>query len=181
MKGLLLIISALCILTSCATTNETKSSASELRNEKKLAKQAIVKNAVESKKFIIKFDRLYFSHGGMAELRPKNNYIIVDGNKAIISTAYLGRQYDIRPIEGINMRGETLNYVLESDSAKGKFELKMKVTNGNNSFDVYITIGKNGSCTASLTNARIDMVRYSGEIVPIKVNKVTTPINNIII
>ena len=44
----------------------------------------------------------------------------------------------------------------------------MKVNNGNNSFDVYLTIGKNGNCSASLSNIRIDYVMYSGHIVPIK-------------
>ncbi len=162
------------VMSSCSTTREAKSSRVELRKEKTLAEQAMVKKAIESRRFIVKFDRLYFSRGGMIDLIPRANFIIVDGEKAIISAAYLGRQYDIRPIAGITMRGETLNYELKSDSSKGKYEIEMKVDKRGDSFDVYLTIGKDGLCNASISNIRIDLARYSGHIVPIKEKIVNT-------
>src|SRR5512137_1351469 len=103
MKKLFLIIITLIFISSCSTTKEAKSSDSELRIDKKLEEQAVIKKAVESKRFVIKLERLYFLYGGTADLLPSYNYIIIDGNKAIISAAYLGRQYDIKPIAGINM------------------------------------------------------------------------------
>ena len=60
MKKLFIIISTLMVISSCATNKEANSSRIELRNEKKLAEQAIVKKAVESRRFIIKLERLYF-------------------------------------------------------------------------------------------------------------------------
>jgi hypothetical protein len=110
MKKLLFIITTLLVISSCATTKDAKSSRIELRKEKKLAEQAVIKNAVESRRYIIKFDRLYFSHGGMVDLIPNTNYIIIDGEKAIVSAAYLGRQSDIRPIAGISLSGKTIKY-----------------------------------------------------------------------
>lgn len=177
MKNLFIFILSLLAITSCATTNEAKLSGKELRNEKRHAEQAVIKKAVDSKRFIIKFDRLYYQHGGIINLRPRANFILVDGEKAVINAAYLGRQYDIRPIEGIKVMGETSQYELKSDSSKGKYEIKMIVNNGSNTFDVYITIGKSGSCSASITNVRLDLVRYSGYIVPIK-DKITIPLQN---
>lgn len=181
MKKLLIIITTLMVMSSCTTTREAKSSRVELRNEKNLAEQAVIKKAVESRRFIIKLDRLYFSRGGIVDLIPRANYIIIDGEKAIISTAYIGRQYDIKPIAGINMRGESMKYELTGDLSKGKYEIKMKVNNVSNSFDVYLTIGKNGKCNASLSNIRIDLVRYSGYIVPIKDKTINTPEESIMI
>jgi Domain of unknown function (DUF4251) len=181
MKKLLIIITTLMVMSSCSTTKEAKSTRIELRNEKKLAEQAVIKKAVESRRFIIKFDRLYFSNGGMIDLIPRANFIIIDGEKTIISAAYLGRQYDIKPIAGISMRGETLKYALTNDLSKGMYEIKMKVTNRGNSFDVYLTIDKNGKCDASLTNIRIDFVRYSGYIVPIEDKIINTPQKSIMI
>jgi hypothetical protein len=175
MKKLLIIITTLMVMSSCSTTKETKSSRIELRKENKLAEQQVVKKAVESRRFIIKLDRLYFSYGGIVDLIPRANYIIIDGEKAIISAAYLGRQYDIKPIAGISMRGESMKYELTSNLPKGMYEIKMKVTNGGTSFDVYLTIGKNGLCNASLSNIKIDFVRYSGHLVPIKDKTVNTP------
>jgi hypothetical protein len=168
MKKLLFFITSLLIISSCVTTKEAKLSRIELRNEKKIANQAIVKKAVESKRFIVKFDRLYFSHGRIADLIPRSNYIIIDGDNAIISTAYLGRQYDIRGIAGLDMLGKALNYEMTSNVSKGMYEIKMKINNGNTSFNVYLSVSKNGTCSASVSNLKIDYVRYSGYIVPIK-------------
>jgi hypothetical protein len=168
MKKLFIIIATLMVMVSCTTTREANSSKLELRNDKKLAKQEVIKSAVEARRYIIKLDRVYSSHGGIFDLRPRFNYIIIDGEKAIISAAYLGRQYDIRPIAGINMRGKTMNYELTNDLSKGMYKIKLDVTNGENSFEVYLKIGKNGYCSASITNLRIDYVNYSGFIVPIK-------------
>ncbi|HUX55863.1 MAG TPA: DUF4251 domain-containing protein [Bacteroidales bacterium] len=174
MKNLLIIISTIMVLSSCATTKEAKSTRIELKNEKKLANQAIVEKAVESKRFIIKFDKIYLSRGGMIDLLPRSNYIIIDGNKAIISAAYLGRQYDIKPIAGISMQGENNNYELTNNSSGGMTRIKMKINNSTNSFDVYLTISKDGRCNASLSSLMIDNIRYRGHIVPIKDKKAKT-------
>jgi len=175
MKKLFIIISTLMVISSCATNKEANSSRIELRNERKLAEQAIVKKAVESKRFIIKLEKLYFIRGGMVDLVPRSNYIIIDGTKAIISAAYFGRQYDIRPIAGINMQGETTDYEVTSDFSKGIYEITTKISNRGNSFDVYLSIGKDGLCNVSLSSIRIDGIRYRGHIVPIRDKQDTQP------
>jgi len=177
MKKIFVIITTLIVMSSCATTNETKSPKIKLREENKLAKQEVIKEAVESRRYIIKFDKIYFTRGGMVDLIPRTNYIIIDGRKAIISAAYLGRQYDIRPIAGISLQGETDNYELISNLSKGMYEIKMKVNNGSNSFDINLRISQNGYCSASLTNIKLDYVRYSGHISPIK-DKIRIPQQN---
>jgi Domain of unknown function (DUF4251) len=175
MKKLFIIITILMVMVSCVTTKEAKISRAELRNEKKIAKQDEVRNAVESRKYIIKLDRLYFSSGGIADLLPKANYIIIDGEKAVINTAYLGRQYDIRRIAAIDIFGRSMNYELTNDLSRGNFKVKMRVNNGGgNSFDLYLDISKNGYCTASVSSLKIDYIRYSGYIVPISAKTDTT-------
>ena len=181
MKKLFVIITTLLVISSCVTTKEAKSLKSELRDEKKLAEQEVIKEAVESRRFIIKLDKIYYSRGGIIDLRPRYNYIIIDGRKAIISAAYLGRQFDIRPIAGISMRGEANKYELTDNSPKGLYDIKMKVDNEGNSFDIYLRIGKDGSCSASLSSLKIDFVRYQGHIVPIKDNTNIPPQNRFII
>lgn len=181
MKKILFILTTLMVISSCSTTREAKSSRIDARKEKDLAEQAMIKKAVESRRFIIRFDRIYFSYGGMTDLVPRANFIIVDGEKGIISAAYLGRQYDIRPIAGITVRGKTIKYDLKDDSGKGKYELAMKINNQADSFDLFVTIGANGSCNVTLSSIRIDNVRYSGQIIPIKERKVYPPEKSLII
>jgi hypothetical protein len=179
MKKILILLTALMILISCSTSKVAGPSRDELRKEKKIAQQAEVKRAVEMRRFIIKLDRLYFKNGQIIELMPRTNYIVLDGERAIISAAYIGRQYSFRPISGINMTGRTVEYELKNNISKGIYEIRMKVKNDANSFDVYVTISDNGSCNASLTNGRTDFSRYSGNLVPIRMkpeDKVKTKI-----
>ena len=175
MKKLLIIITTLMVISSCVTTKETRFSRSETRKEKKIANQDEVRKAVESKRYIIKLEKLYNTRGGITYLMPRSNYIIVDGERAIISAAYLGRQYDVRGIAALDMLGRAMNYELTSNLSKGMYEVKMKINNGNTSFDVYLSISKNGTCSASVSNIKIDYIRYSGYIVPIKDTKTITP------
>ena len=176
MKKLLIIITTLMVISSCVTTKETGLSRSETRNEKKIANQAEVKKAIESKRYIIKLEKLYNTRGGITYLMPRSNYIIVDGERAIISAAYLGRQYDVRGIAALDLLGRSMNYEVTSNLSKGMYEVKMKINNGNTSFDVYLSISKNGTCSASVSNIKIDYIRYSGYIVPIKDSKTITPL-----
>jgi hypothetical protein len=43
----------------------------------------------------------------------------------------------------------------------------MRVDNGVNAFNIFLTITKTGQCHASITNLNIDQIRYQGYIVPI--------------
>ena len=73
------------------------------------------------------------------------------------------------------MFGKAMNYELTSDLTRGSYDIKMKVNNGNTSFDVYLRISKNGFCSASVSGLKIDYIRYSGHIVAMK-DKTNTPL-----
>jgi hypothetical protein len=174
MKNLFAVIISLVVISSCSPTREAGSAKGDSHKEKKLVEQTAIRNAVESKRYIIKFDRIYNNFGGMIELIPRANYLIIDRGKAILNTAYVGRQYDIRPIAAIDIHGKALNYAVTNNLSKGSYEIKMKVGNGrSNTFDVYITITKNGYCSASVSSLKIDNIRYSGYLVPIDDNSDT--------
>jgi hypothetical protein len=181
MKKLFIILVALMVIASCATTKEVKSTRVENRKEKKLAEQEAIKKAVESRRYIIKLDRIYFSHGGRIDLIPRANYIIVDGEKTIISAAYMGRQYDIKPIAGISLYARALNYQVTNNPSKGTYQVELKVEKGGDAINAYLTIGKNGYCNVSFTSLKIDYVRYSGRIVPLADKSTDPPRESIVI
>jgi len=167
MRNLLGVFLAIIVLASCSSTKESKTTKQELKREKVLAEQAALKEAIETRQFIVKFDRLYFRHGGWAQLRPRANFLIVDGKKAIVSSAYIGRSASALPIEGIKVQGYYSDYELINNSSKGLYEIKLKVSRGGDTFDLFLTVGKNGQCNTSLSSLRIDYVNYSGHVVPI--------------
>ena len=99
---------------------------------------------------------------------PRANYLIVDREKAILNTAYMGRQYDIMAIAAINLRGRADDYALTDNVNKGSYDVKLKVSNGRSaSFDVYVMISKNGYCSVSVSSLKIDNINYTGYLVPI--------------
>jgi hypothetical protein len=167
MKKLISILGIISVIliSSCSASREL-TSGSEARKQQELIDQALVKSAVESRRFIVKLDRIYL-FGGMVDLVPRMNYIIVDGDKAEINTAYMGRQWDIRPIAAIHIRGAAEDYEVVNKVNKGLYEVAMKVDNGSASFNVYLSIGRNGSVSASLNSMRIENARYRGYVVPI--------------
>jgi hypothetical protein len=167
MKKIGFILMICLLVSACSTIKETGISRSEKRESQKLAKQVAVKKAVESRRYIIRMERIYPQGGGFLDLVPKSNFIIVDGGAASISLGYVGRNYGIRPISGINLNGQTVNYKLQSNEEKGVYNVNMEVRNNNNKFDIYLTIGSDGSCSTSVNNSYIQTARYFGHLVPI--------------
>jgi hypothetical protein len=168
MKKLTIVLTGLVILTSCATSKVEETSKNVSGEVKNVFQQAEIRQAVELRHFIVKFNKLYVSHGGSVDLIPKANYIILDGDRVIISAAYIGRQYSYRPIKGIDMIGQAVSFEMKNNSSKGTYEIRMKVKNKTNSFDVFLTITGDGYCNTSLDNYKIDHVRYTGNFIPLK-------------
>lgn len=154
------------LIAACSTTKEVGISRAERRLNSKAAELATVKKAVESRRYIIKMDRIYMPRGGWADLVPRRNYIIVDGELASISLGYVGRSFG-RPITGINLNGQATKYKLESNEAKGVYNVNMEVKFKNNTFDLYLSIGSRGRCSVSINNAQIQTINYTGRLVPV--------------
>ncbi len=168
MNKIIVISTFLVTLIACATSKKGETSQKETIQEKSLIQQAEIKQAVESRRFLIKFNRLYLSHGGSADLKPTFNYILLDGDRVVISAAYMGRQYGNRPIKGIDMVGKAVAFELKNNTSKGTYDIKMKVKNDKNTFDLTININNDGYCNASVASYKIDYVRYTGNFIPLK-------------
>ena len=174
------ISSLILALGSCATSKVQESNEAGGENFDKIVQQTQIKQSVEMRRFIIKFDRLYYANGGRIDLVPKTNYIILDGERAIINAAYIGRQFSYRPIAGINMTGNTIVYE-RKDNSKGYYEIRLKVQNDANTFDVFLTINYDGYCNVSITNNRLDHIRYNGNFVPLKPREEEKPSEDTVI
>jgi len=171
MKKYYLFITILALLTSCSTSKEAKTSRIEKRQNQKIITAELVKNAVENRKYIIRLDRLYPTRGGIVHLLPRSNYIVIDGNIASVRAAYLGRQYDIQPIAGIRLAAKTEDYSINKNFDKQEYKINLKLSRGGDTFDVSLNIKSNGKCSASFSSLKIDVIHYSGDIIPIPDNK----------
>ena len=167
MNKILYLLAGLILLSGCAVTNESGTARLESRKMKKMADMAMIRKAVESRQYIIKLDKIYATGGSWADLQPRNNLIIIDGEIASVSLGYIGRSYGSRPISGINFNGHTMGYKLSSDEIKGMYDIEVRVQKGNDRFDFYMSIGSSGNCSVTVNNNYIQSVSYRGSVVPI--------------
>lgn len=140
-------------------------------SEKKAARQKAVKEAVESNRFAIELNKLYLSRYGVVNLHSGRNYIIIDGNKASVSAAYLGRQRGLYPVAGIRLTGEPSVYKLKKNESRKNYRIEMEVTAGSDLFHITMVISDNGHCTTTISGAKMDSTRYSGNLKPIETGK----------
>ena len=166
MKKIAVLFTIIFILSACSATKEMSSNRAENRKLKKLAKQEVVRKAVESRRYVIKVDRLYTSRGGYIDLMPRSNFVIMNGEIASVSLGYMGRSFS-RPITGINFNARTSSYKMENNESKGGYKIQMSLKYGSDKFDVYLTIGTEGHCNIFINNAYIQTVNYTGDLEPI--------------
>jgi hypothetical protein len=171
MKNLVFVLFAVILIASCTASKET----STARLEKKLADQEMIKRAVESRQYIIRMDKIYMQGGSVADLLPRSNFFIMNGEIASVSLAYLGRSYFIRPISGINFNGQTVRYEMQNDNEKGTYNIQVEIAKGGDKFNFYLSIGTSGYCNVSLNNPHLQSVSYRGTLVPISQNKTPGP------
>ena len=171
MKKIAILLSAVFLFLACSSSKELSSTRAENRKLKKLAEQAEIKKAIESRKYIIKVNRLY-NGGARYDLISTTNFVIINGEIASISLGYMGGSFGSRRITGINLNGHTNNYKMESNETKGIYKIQMSVMYGSDKFDVYLTIGNGGYCSIALNNAYIQSVNYQGILVPIPDSKI---------
>ncbi len=168
MKKIVILSLISLFIVSCNAGKE----GAQVRRENKIAEKALqaesTAKSVESRKFVLRMDRMYASKGGMFYLVPRRNYLIIDDYKAKMSLAYVGRSYDVRGIAGINMTGETERYEVIRKNDKGVYEINMSLKQGATKFDLFLTVYDNGNCFLSLNNGRIESVRYSGTLAAMK-------------
>jgi hypothetical protein len=175
MKKLLIFLLTLVAANFLIAANYPGSEEKLSRSEKKAAKQIIVKEAVESKRFAIEFERLHIYRYGIIDLNPGNNYIIVSGDKAAIRAGYMGRQIGTMPIAGIKLTGNPSYYKMEKGSSNGAYKIEMEVKGETDTFHINITVSENGTCNTTISANRIDNVRYTGTLIPIAKQKEKVP------
>lgn len=168
MKTNTLLIIFLFFLTSCATSDLSKTARNELKLEKKAAQKENVQKTVESGDFLIKMDRLQIPRGGFVQILPSSNYIIYSNGYVRMRLGYIGRSYDFRGITGINLKGVATKYELTRVDEKGAYNMNIVVDDKGDRFNINLSVRGDEYCDATISNIRIETIRYSGRLVPSK-------------
>ncbi|MDT8401493.1 MAG: DUF4251 domain-containing protein [Bacteroidales bacterium] len=160
MKNTLYIFLALILFSaSCSGIRDMQ----ESRAERELMNQDNVKRAVESQQMIVKVNRLHTGRGRIMDINPTNNFIIIDRNLTRVSLAYMGRSFTTRPVAAINFSGQVVSSQVDT-KRDGSYDIEMEVGQENEKFKINMNVSKGGYVSLTLTNPRIDFVRYSGNL-----------------
>lgn len=154
-----LVLSLLFI--SCSSSKKIE------RTERAALKVQEVQKALEEQRFVVEIDRIRPRRGGVIQLNTSHNYLIINGKKARMNLAYIGKSMDIRRISGINMQGTVTNSTLSSRK-NGVLKMQLTLEQGNESFDVDMSISNSGSCTINVYHPRLDPANYRGTLSAVK-------------
>ncbi|HDZ41656.1 MAG TPA: DUF4251 domain-containing protein [Bacteroidetes bacterium] len=147
------------ISASCSVIRDMKSS----RAERELMTQENVKKAIESQQILVKVNRLHTGRGRIMDINPTDNFIIIDRNLTRVSLAYMGRSFTTRPIAAINFTGQVYSSVVDT-KRDGSYDIVLELGQENEKFKVNMIVSKGGYVSLTITNPRIDFVRYSGNL-----------------
>lgn len=151
-------------LVSCTATKSTTSARATQKAIKAEETRMAVESMVQSGSYLVKVDRLYSGRVSNAYLSPNQNYIIIDKGQLRMKLAYMGRSYNLRGIAAINMSANAEKYEVVRDTAKKKFDVRIKASQAGEPFDIFLTIDDSGYANVSVTNPRIETVRYYGKL-----------------
>lgn len=154
-----MLLPVMLILSSCSGYR----SISENRAERQAVKKAVVKDAVEQQRMVLSINRFHPLKGSPVEMRPDNNFVIIDGDKIRMSLGYMGRSHSIRPISAINMSGRILSREI-GVYKNGGYDMSIEASQDNERFRIHLIISGSGQVDLSIINTRIDMARYSGRL-----------------
>jgi hypothetical protein len=152
-------------LVSCTATKSTTSARAMQKAIKAEETRMAVESLVQSGSYLVKVDRLYSGRISNAYLSPDQNFILIDKGHLRMKLAYMGRSYNLRGIAAINMSANAEKYEVVRDIAKKKYDVRIKASQAGEPFDIFLTINDNGYANVSVTNPRIETVRYNGKLV----------------
>ena len=159
-RAIILIIPLFILLVTSCSSSRFNSANNELRNS---IRKEEIKNAVESDRYIIKINRVMARRGPSIDLKPSNNYIIIDRDLARVNLAYVGRSHDTRGIMAINMTGKVIERKVRQRN-NGGYEIKLKIKQNNDQFNVSISTGASGYSSVNINHLRLDSSRYLGNM-----------------
>lgn len=179
MKKICLVIAAvmLSVMVVSAQENESRSK-KEIRKEAQAMEQSIsaqeALEAIQERRFVLEIDKVTFRNGKSAFTSPRINFIILDGDNAIVqlsSTAAIYRAPN--GISGITVEGTPTNVSITTDK-RGNLNLSMSVQGTAISAQVNINMpkGSNRGIATVVPNFNPYRITLKGLIYPLEKSEV---------
>jgi hypothetical protein len=174
MKKALFMGSALIIILSCSITREERFIRVDHRQQEKLSRQAMVKEAVETRRFRIKLTAIPAYE---ERIYPEAITFIVDADTLKIEEEI---EYNLPGYSRVPISMEIFEYKLTADPDKEGYVIEMRCKSSVNlSFGeyIYLLIKNDGACRAILHSVPLSQIYFnysseshshSGQLEPLK-------------
>lgn len=153
----------------------------ELTKEEKKALQeridslqhADAERAIYEKAFTMEADQVIFKHGETAFVASNTNFVSIDGNRAVVQTAFNIPVSGLNGLGGVTVEGSFSNYDLRKDK-KGNLFLSLNVMGTGISARVDITLynGSNQAIVNIVPNFHSNNITLKGIILPLDKSRV---------
>lgn len=143
----------------------------ERQAEEAAQKAALVSLMVEYQQFVLEADRLRDRRGNTVNVSSMINYISNDSVNGVIqigSDRYIG----YNGVGGITLEGPVSNYEYVLDEKNGSYQVKFNVRSATGTYDVRMTVFRDGRADATVTSNWPGNLNYLGYLVPPSQSKV---------
>ena len=143
----------------------------ELRKQKDKENYEKIKELINSKNFVFEADWASTQKGRRINLTTNPNYLKVKGDQVIAYMPYFGVAHTAIGYSGdagIKFEDTPENYSVDFNDKKYKVVVKFDARNKNETFNVTMTIFKNGNASMNITSSGRNGINYDGKVEALK-------------
>lgn len=148
----------------------------QTKEEKKKLKEEAAQKEYEATKVLIESGTYSFNatfantqKGRRIDLTTNSGYLTISNNKAKADLPYFGVVH-VASIgnSGVEFENENVEFEIEFDDKKQRIGIDFKANHKSESYDISLTVFKNGNANLTVSSVRRDRISYSGNITALK-------------
>ena len=123
----------------------------------------LVEYMAENQQFVLEANLLFDKYGQSFPVSPNINFVAVDSLEGVIqigSNMYIGSN----GVGGVTLEGSVGNYEFTENEKKGYYSISYSLTTSAGTYDVFMTMNKNGNADATVRGNFGGSIRYSGDV-----------------
>lgn len=174
-KTILILIVAIIGFQLQAQETKTKK---EIRAEKK-AKEIAERDAlrieqekwVQEKTYVLEAQQVFSKTGMVFQLNSSTNFVYINKDQAALQLSFDGL-VGWNGVGGITIKGKITKYEIQIEEKNKPILVRMTIQGSSGFQDVTIWISNNGSGEAQITDLRGNILRFTGDIVPLDQSRI---------
>jgi len=123
----------------------------------------LVEYMAENQQFVLEANMLFDKYGQSFNVSPNINFVALDSLEGVIqigSNRYIGSN----GVGGVTLEGSISRYEFEENEKKGYYSISYALNTAVGTYDIFMTMNKNGNADATVRGNFGGSIRYSGDV-----------------